>query len=214
MATTSSLLNEDPILARLSAQSIIKMFESDLNYALKAIRLKGQSNQQRLLNQSLLQKCWDKFSAYLSRIYLATRIIESGEYLMSTESMHNVCDFLCFSKFLVEFPIPESTAPDCLEWTALHHRASLGQTMASFVRILIMDPCLQSKRGAEETESVLINLLNVMDTCNASEDLAPLVLAGSHHVRYVVEHLSKTENYKLVSLFENNTSKSLTLSRP
>lgn len=214
MTTTSSLLNDDPILARLSAHSIAKMFESELNYALKAIRLKGQSNQQRLLNQSLLQKCWDKFSPYLSRIYLATRMIESGEYLMSTESMHNVCDSLCFSKFLAEFPNPDGAESDTLVWTALNNRASFGQAMASFVRILIMDPCLQSKRGIEETETVLINLLNVMDTCNANEDLAPIVLAGSHHVRYVVEHLSKTENHKLVSLLFTQYLNTSNSSRP
>lgn len=199
---TFPLENEfDPVLSQINKRSLSKMFENNLSFSMKALKLNSHSNQQRLLNIELFKTCWSKFGPFLPKLYYAHRLIESGESLMQMDGFQNIADTHCFSKFLNEF-IHDLALPDLKseEMEALMIRAKYGRAMTIYIRIISMDPCLQSQLALDELQKVLSDLLEIMTDCAQSDGLSGLLLAGSYHVRSICEHASKHHNQRMVTL--------------
>jgi hypothetical protein len=185
------------------------MFESDLEFAMKAIQLTSQtkhSNPQKLLNSELFMKCWQKYHSFLPRAYYAQKLIESGEELLSFSHFYNLADTYCFAHYLTEFDkeiqqAKLSKQEGQLFFLQLFYRAQAGRALVVYLRALRMDPCIASPKGVSLVENTLNELVDIKQGCSQQEQLefSGILLAQSFHIRHICEQLGKNHHYELVS---------------
>jgi hypothetical protein len=175
------------------------MFEKELSKCISSLKA-SKTNQQRVLNAQLLEKCLAKFGPpYLPISYYAQKLIEAGEELMAYGGLFNVADTLsfwpCLNLLSNENAQSESKA---FLVRGLQVRAKYGQALVVYSRILDLDPCVQSQDSIKKIQSqVLERILAIMEYCfegceNAQDSFSPiLLLAGSYFIWSIAQFLSQ-----------------------